>query len=278
MNPRVLVDGVEVDVVSSRDRGLAYGDGVFETMLVSEAELRWWPAHLARLQRGCARLHIAFPDAARLESEARQLCAGQQRAVLKLIVTRGAAGRGYAIPASAVATRILSLHPAPVLDPIEYDTGVALHECATRLAIQPRLAGIKHLNRLEQVLARSEWNDPGIHEGLMLDSDGRIVAATAANVFVAARGRWLTPDLGRCGVEGTCRAWMMARFPVDVVEIPRAQVLESDELFLASSLRGILPVARFGGRRWDVGPMTRIVQQALWNEVPALDPRRSASA
>jgi 4-amino-4-deoxychorismate lyase len=278
VNPRVLVDGVECDAVSAQDRGLSYGDGVFETMLVAAGRLPWWQAHLARLQRGCARLRIDMPDDGVLAAEARDLCRDQARAVLKLIVTRGAAGRGYSIASATRSTRILSLHPAPILDPAVYDTGVAVHECTTRLAIQPSLAGIKHLNRLEQVLARSEWDDPAVAEGLVQDMDGRIVSATAANVFIASRGRWFTPDLGRCGIEGVCRAWVMARFAVEVADIPRARLLEGDELFLSSSLRGILPVARFGGRHWDVGPMTRVVQQALWQELPAMDPQRASNA
>lgn len=277
MNARVLVDGVATGLVAVHDRGCAYGDGVFETLLVADGKMPWWDAHLARLQRGCKRLRIEAPDANLLQAEAQALAAGEARAVLKLVVTRGAAGRGYAVPSVAAPTRILSLHPAPEASPDAHERGIRLHSCHTRLAIQPQLAGIKHLNRLEQVLARSEWDDPGIAEGLMQDMEDRVVCATAANLFVARRGRWLTPDLARCGVEGICRAWVIANFAVEVGELTLDGLLDGDELFLASSVRGILPVARLGGRRWDVGPMTRIVQQALWEQVPALDPRRSAA-
>ena len=278
MSLRALVDGIELDVVSLRDRGLAYGDGVFETMRAADGRLPWWGAHHARLVRGCERLGITVPDAALLESECLRVCAGHASAVVKLVVTRGASGRGYATSPTTAPTRIVSLHPAPILEPLDYEHGVALHACRTALAIQPRLAGIKHLNRLEQVLARAEWDSADIGEGLMQDMDGRIVAATAANLFFASQGRWFTPELGRCGIEGICRGWVIGHFPVEVIDVAPQRLLDADELFLSSSLRGILPVARYGGRRWNVGPMTRIVQQTLWKDVPALDPHRDASA
>ena len=278
MSLRTLVDGIEIDAVSSRDRGLAYGDGVFEAMRVADGRVPWWPAHFARLVRGCERLGIVAPNEVLVRDECLRLAESQGDAVVKLIVTRGPAGRGYAPLKDGASTRVASLHPAPIADRDDYDTGVALHECDTRLAIQPRLAGIKHLNRLEQVLARAEWNDPSIAEGLVRDMEGRVVSATAANLFLASGGKWFTPDLSRCGIEGVCREWVRSRFAVETVDVSRAELLGSDELFLSSSLRGILPVARFGGRRWDVGPMTRVVQEALWNELPAMGPRRSARA
>jgi 4-amino-4-deoxychorismate lyase len=274
----VLINGIEGGRVSPQDRGLAYGDGLFETMLVSNGAAPWWDGHVARLRRGCERLGIELPDLPVLAAERDQLCAGVTTAVLKLIVTRGDAGRGYAPPLPSHPTRIVALHPAPARRLADYRDGIALHACRTRLAMQPALAGIKHLNRLEQVLARAEWKDEAFGEGLMFDGDGRAVCATAANIFVVVDGRLFTPDLSRCGVEGTCRAWICAHESVSTGEVDAAMLDASDEFFLASSLRGILPVARFGGRQWNVGPMTRTLQERLWQAVPALDPRRSANA
>jgi 4-amino-4-deoxychorismate lyase len=276
MSLRAMVDGREADAIDLADRGLAYGDGLFETILVAHGTPVWWEAHSARLQRGCERLRIPCPAQDLLQRECTTIAAGVERGVLKLIVTRGATGRGYAAPVEVRPSRILTLHPAPRPEAASLRDGIGLHECELRLARQPRLAGIKHLNRLEQVLARSEWDSPAFGEGLLRDDEDRIVSATAANLFLVRRGALVTPDLSRCGIEGTCRAWILARREVQVVDVDAGMLAASDELFLASSLRGILPVARIGGREWSVGPMTRSLQHELWHEVPALAPGGAA--
>jgi 4-amino-4-deoxychorismate lyase len=276
MRLRALVDGREADAIDIADRGLAYGDGLFETLLVAQGRPVWWEAHFARLQLGCERLRMPCPAQELLLRECTALADGVERGVVKLIVTRGAAGRGYAAPIEVRPSRILSLHPAPDAEPAASRNGIALHECELRLSRQPRLAGFKHLNRLEQVLARSEWESPAFGEGLLRDDEHRIVSATAANLFLVRRGALVTPDLSRCGIEGTCRAWILARRDVQVIDVDAGMLAASDELFLASSLRGILPVARIGGREWSVGPMTRSLQQELWREVPALAPAGTA--
>lgn len=273
----VLVNGVAGTTVDVADRGLAYGDGLFETLLVADGEPVWWSRHLHRLQRGCEALGIAMPDAALLRAEAARLVAGATHAVLKLVLTRGAGGRGYAPGQDVPPTRILSLHPAPDAGRAALD-GIAVRWCALQLARQPRLAGLKHLNRLEQVLARSEWNDPSVFEGLLCDSQGDLVSATAANVFVVRGGQLLTPPVAQCGIAGTCRAWLLDRASARVTTLRRDEVEQADELFICNSVRGILPVARLDGRSLDVGPMTRRWQEALWNEIPALRPATDGAA
>ena len=275
MTPRHVVNGVAAEQIAITDRGLAYGDGVFETLLVANGQPVWWDAHLARLQRGCEALGIAAPAATTLDAEARALIAGQSRAVLKILVTRGAGGRGYGADPDLAPTRVLSLHAAPMLAPDDVAHGVAVRWCDTRLAIQPRLAGLKHLNRLEQVLARNEWRDDAIAEGLMRDLEGRAVCATSANLFVVRGGALLTPALHRCGVAGTARSWVLQRHDVAEVDLTVEDIEQADELLLCSSVRGILPVARLGGRRWNAGPMTQSLQAALWRDVPALRPATS---
>lgn len=169
------------------DRGLAYGDGVFETVLVRDGTPLLWDAHLARLTRGCERLGFPAPQRDELDPLPARAPAGLS--VLKLIVTRGSGGRGYMAPADP-EPRLLVQHLPFAPAESRWREGVRVRHCALRLGIQPRLAGLKHLNRLENVLARDEWSDPDIAEGLLCDSEGRIIEATCMNLFWNVTGAW----------------------------------------------------------------------------------------
>lgn len=248
------------------DRGLAYGDGVFETLRVFRGRPVLWREHLARLRRGLRRLRIEA-DLDFAAARALELAGDIDDGVLKLLLTRGSGGRGYAPFDAAEPLLLLSRHPAPAAPPAQ---GLVLRWCDTRLAIQPALAGIKHLNRLEQVLARAEWRDPRVHEGLCLDSEGRVVCATAANVFLLRRDRWLTPRLDRCGVEGCLRAWLLRRVAgIDAVDVFPQDIESAAAVFLASSLRGILPVRRIGPRRLAPHPALAELQARVARAFPA---------
>lgn len=262
----VLRGGQRQAGIDPADRGLAYGDGVFETMLVHQGGPVWWDAHWARLTEGASRLGFQLPEQAPVRGHAMSLLAeAPLRAVLKLIVTRGAAGRGYAPPGEAEPTVVLSVHAAPA------EPGpIALRWCALRWADQPRLAGIKHLNRLEQVLARAEWTDPAVFEGLVLDARGAVASATAANVFVRRAGEWLTPPVEASGIAGLLRGWVLANAPAARVAVfTPAELLAADEVFLCNAVRGILPVRRLGGREWADGAATAALRRQLAAAEPA---------
>lgn len=269
----VLVDGVAAESMGVDSRALNYGDGLFETLLVQEGRPVWWGEHLARLRRGCEVLGLRLPDPDLLAHEAEQLCGGQQRAVLKILLAREGAGRGYAPEPGARSQRILSLHAAPPLVAADYLAGVTLRWCETRLALQPRLAGLKHLNRLENVLARAELAHTGAAEGLMLDMAGRVTCATAANVFALRGGRLRTPALRAAGINGVCRDWILSRAEVEIGELLPQDLERADAVFVCSSLRGILPAARLGTRTYRPQPLIAGLMAQLWNEVPALAPQ-----
>lgn len=269
----VLVDGAPAESIGVDNRALNYGDGLFETLLVQDGRPIWWGEHLARLRRGCEVLGLRLPDPDLLAHEADQLCDGQQRAVLKILLAREGAGRGYAPEPGARSQRVLSLHPAPPLVAADYIDGVHLRWCQTRLALQPRLAGLKHLNRLENVLARAELVHGEAAEGLMLDMAGRVTCATAANVFALRGGRLRTPALRAAGIAGICRDWVLSRVPVEITELLPQDIERADALFVCSSLRGILPVARLEQHRYRPHPLIAGLMAQLWNEVPALAPQ-----
>jgi len=267
MNARVLREGRVRLWLEPGDRGLAYGDGVFEPLLVHASEPVWWQEHWQRLLRGAARLGLSVPD----ENEVRHECMAMladapSRAVLKIVLTRGSGGRGYRPPADATPTVVLSTHPAPgpLARPLH------LRWAKTTLALQPALAGIKHLNRLEQVLARAEWDDPDVDEALVCDGEDRVVSAISANLFVLLGGRWLTPSVERCGIAGIARQWLLANLPAAAVaELNPAEVSRADALFLCNSVRGILPVRRLGNREWPRDDAVAPVQALLAAAHPA---------
>ncbi|MDI9239376.1 aminodeoxychorismate lyase [Lysobacter sp. LF1] len=247
------------------DRGLAYGDGLFETMRAHGGVIHWWPAHWHRLERGAQVLRIPLPDEARVRRECEALLDGGA-GVLKLVLTRGAGGRGYAPPVSPIPHWAISLHPVPDRGPAD---GLHLRWCDTRLALQPVLAGIKHCNRLEQVLARAEWNEPDIHEGLVRSMEGDVVCATAANVFVLRNDHWTTPAVDRCGIAGVCRDWALQALGADETRLAVTDVEAADAIFLCNAARGILPVARLRDRSWRPHPQVLELQRRLAAEHPA---------
>lgn len=247
-----------VDGVSSANRGLNYGDGLFETMRVHRGALPLWPRHLARLREGALRLGIALPEQTFIEARIADAIAGIDAGVLKLLLTRGDGGRGYAPPIDAPPVWTLALHSLPPMP-----ATLRLHACDTRLAIQPALAGIKHCNRLEQVLARAEVERAGCDEGLMRDTDGRPVCATSANLLVYRDGRWLTPPLERCGVAGVLRGWLLEQGLLDVAELAQEDVGDANAVALCNAVRGILPVSRLGDRAWPQHPAILELQARL---------------
>ncbi|WP_434569352.1 aminodeoxychorismate lyase [Pseudomonas sp. Z3-8] len=258
------VDGQPADALSLKDRGLAYGDGLFETIAVRDGKLVLLEGHLQRLALGCRRLAISADWAvlnAELQAYAQQLGDG----VLKLIVTRGDSLRGYAANPSAQARRILQGSPPAAYPLAHAEQGVQLFPCTTRLSEQPLLAGLKHLNRLEQVLARAEWSDTEHAEGLMLDMSGRVIEGVFSNLFMVHDGALITADLSRCGVAGVMRGQLLFQAESDgiatqVTDIRLEQLHQADEVFVCNSVYGVWPVRGCGSARWPVGPLTRKLQ------------------
>ena len=251
-----LINGQFADTIPFDDRGLAYGDGLFETFALQGGNILFRERHLARLQRGARRLMIDL-DMAATNAELDLLSAqwGSDRAVLKLIVTRGSSGRGYGIDPLAPARRIVTVATVADYPASYYRSGIELALCQTPLAIAPLLAGIKHLNRLEQVLARAELTARQ-QEGLLLDSEGWVVEGSFSNLFLVKDHCLLTPLLDRCGVAGIAREVIIeqalaAGIAVLQQRVSLAEVMEADALFMTNSLIEAWPVRQFNGRQFD---------------------------
>ena len=262
MHARMLIDGVAAEQISALDRGLAYGDGLFESIRLIGTVAPLWSRHVRRLAESCERLRLAVPDTTQLWREVLEVTRDMPHSVVRITLTRGIGERGYALPVALRPTRVLAAFPPPQTAHQPYAQGVRMRVCDIRLAEQPLLAGMKHLNRLEQVLARAEWNDPAIAEGLLCDSHDRVISATMANLFAVIDGVLLTPALDRCGVAGVARAEVLATYPqTQVGELTLDALRDACEVFLTSSVRGILPVCSLGERDYAVGEITRQLQQ-----------------
>jgi len=265
----MLINGRAQDHLSARDRGLHFGDGVFETIAVDAGRALCLDRHLARLTRGCTQLTLPVPQRATLEEECARVCDGVERAVLKIMVTRGVGGRGYAPNRGAMPTRIVARYPWPAYPADSRADGVAVRICRTRLGRNPRLAGIKHLNRLEQVLARTEEQSAQCDEGLMLDDAGRLIEGIVSNVFVRRNGRLCTPDLSECGVAGIMREMVLeAAQPLtglapEIAALSVDDFSTADECFLTNSLIGIWPIKVIAGQPMHVGPVAHELQKLL---------------
>lgn len=266
---KALVNGVPVDTLPVSDRALHYGDGLFETVAVIDGKPLRWERHMQRLQAGCLRLRLALPDTEKLRTEVEKVSLHSTRAVAKIIVTRGSGGHGYRADDSGSPTRIVMARGWPEHPADAATGGVAVRWCQMRISRQPALAGIKHLNRLEQVLARAEWRDE-YAEGLLCDSDENTIEGTMSNLFLVAAGTLRTPDLSESGVAGVVRAEIMdtaARLgiPTDIAHIKKSDVESADELFLTNSLIGIWPIARLESKSYVVGQITQTLQKTLRN-------------
>ncbi len=241
------------------DRGLQYGDGVFETMAVRDGRARFFEWHLARLADGARRLAMPVPDQGDL---AGQIAAAwpDGRGIVKLICTRGPSGRGYRPPPQVKPTCVAAGFAWPAWPASAWSEGIRLRYCRTRFGRNPQLAGIKHLNRLEQVLARAEWDDDDIAEGLMMDDRELVISGTQSNLFAVIAGRTVTPALDQCGVAGVMRGafrrWAAEHDNAVVERGIRAGELETaTEIFVTNALIGAWPVRECAGRRVRSGSL-----------------------
>ena len=262
--PTALVNGEPTDYLTISDRGLAYGDGVFETISSVDGKPCLWGKHLNRLLGGCNSLGIIFNNVPELEKEVFLLSEqAKPYGVIKVIITRGSKALGYRIQSSDKPSRIVQFQHRQAFSEVLYKEGVAACFCKQRLAHNPRLAQIKHLCRLEQVIARMEWQDE-YHEGIMFDYQNNAIEGTMSNLFIVKDSALKTPKLDHCGVQGVMREWIIEQcsarhITVTETEIDRQAILEADGLFFCNALIRVWPVRSLEARHYDI----QVVHQLL---------------
>jgi 4-amino-4-deoxychorismate lyase len=274
----VHIDGQAATGIDVLDRGLHYGDGLFETIACRAGQPRFLDLHLQRLAEGCTRLAIRYTDFPALATQIRTVAATQSECLIKLILTRGSAtARGYGAQGDEVARTVLLQYRWPPEDPSAWERGIAVRSARGRVGENPALAGLKHLSRLEQVLIRGEWTDPAIQEALVFSSSGWLVSGTMSNVFLVTDGRIMTPAITHAGIRGVMRRVVMdaahrGGHEVTEATLDAAAVATAAEIFLTNARIGIWPVRSLDGRARAVGPVTRQLQQWL---LPLLEPRHA---
>ncbi len=269
----VLINGQPGNLIDISDRGFQYGDGLFETILFFRDRLVLFSRHMDRLQQGCSRLGIPFPGMERLAKEANAVAQAGE-GVVKILLTRGCGGRGYNAPAEPKSNRVVSWHPLPDNFSAACN-GIQLQHCQTALSIQPLFAGIKHCNRLEQILASHELLNPALSEGLMLDTEGFVVEGTRTNLFFVKADILYTPLLDRCGVEGIAKGWILEQAKKAGIKTREERIrletlAQADEIFMTNSIYGVMPVVKFQAnasiKDYPIGVLTLSFQKA-WEKL-----------
>lgn len=275
-NHTYLVNGSLGQAISVFDRGFSYGDGVFRTMKIRNGLPVSWPFHYQKLVADCAVIGIVCPSAELLMGDLqklfeKELFSENLTQVAKIIVTRGEGERGYAPPVITVPTRVVIKSTLPQYAESNYDKGVQLHVCDIKLAAQPKLAGIKHLNRLENVLARMEWREDTIFDGLLLDQAGNIIECTMSNVFARFGSDLLTPDLSQCGVSGITRQRILGLggvlgLHVGVKSLTLDQIMQADEIIICNSLFGAFQVTQINNKIWPQQALAAKIRAVVTND------------
>ncbi len=263
----ILVNGEQQHTINTTDRGLLYGDGLFETIEVSQQRPVFLAQHLVRLKTGCQILKIPYPVEALLLDEINQACQAVEQGIVRVMLTRGSGGRGYRQSDTIRVTRIVALYPFPEY-PENYKTrGIKARFCQFRLGLNPLLAGLKHNNRLEQVLARAEWGDD-FQEGLMLNLNEHVIEGTMSNLFVIKNQLIYTPEIKLSGIKGVIRQLIIDiaeqnNMPLQEAELTREFILAADELFVTNSVIGVWPIKSLQNKSYSVGQLTQKITRLL---------------
>lgn len=270
----IIINGKPENRINISDRGLQYGDGIFETIAYRNGKAEFLEAHLSRLSVGCQRLRIPFQQQTQLQKELAIVLneLADNDAVVKIIISRGSGGRGYLADSNIEPTRIISTYPIPSYSENRTKIGVKVRFCQQRLSENSSLAGIKHLNRLEQVLARNEWHDPAIAEGIMLDQHDHIIEGTMSNLFVVKAAKLMTAELSKSGVAGIIRSQIIALAGANNIDCKEATLTKStlvnaDEVFVCNSIVGLWPVISIVDSKieynYSIGKITTQLQGLL---------------
>jgi 4-amino-4-deoxychorismate lyase len=272
---RTLINGIAAAYVSVADRGLSYGDGLFETIACRGSDLLFLDQHLLRMEHGARLLDIPFPNRALFLQDIAVLLddSVEAKSVIKLVLTRGHGERGYRYQAGQVPTRICMRSPWPAHVAQWRRHGIRARFCDTPASINPRLAGIKSLNRLENVLASSELGRE-FDEGFLCDSDGHVVEGTMSNLFAVIDDAVVTPDLSHCGIAGIMRQQIIDSadeigIGIETGQLTRGDLLSSEEIFISNSVIGLCVLKQLEQQSYDRHMTAEAIRARLITKIKA---------
>ncbi len=264
MTPVILIDGKKQSKASIFNRNTQFGDGLFETCLVENKKLLFWSNHFERMKLGCDRLKISMIDETLWLSDIKKAFSLMKidNCIVKLVLSRGESLRGYSYKDNIRPIRITIVSE---LKKNNQDKGFSLEFCNSGYNSNPKLAGIKHCNRLEQVIARAGIK---VDDGIMLDENENVVSVTQGNIFCVQGNRLITPNLDKCGIEGTRRAVILKiavdlGFDINIKNLSVAELLRSDEVFISNSIQGVGPVNQIEDFVYSKHKITEIISEAL---------------
>jgi 4-amino-4-deoxychorismate lyase len=264
MNPVVLIDGKKQSKASIFNRNTQFGDGLFETCLVENKKLFFWSNHLERMRLGCDRLNISMIDETLWLSDIRKAFSliKIDNCIVKLVLSRGESLRGYSYKDNIRPIRMIIVSE---LKRINQNMAFSLEFCKNGYNSNPKLAGIKHCNRLEQVIARAGIKND---DGIMLDENENVISVTQGNIFCVQGNKLITPNLDKCGIEGTRRAVILnivadLGFDISIKDISVKELLRSDEVFISNSIQGVVPVNRIEDFVYSKHKITEIISETL---------------
>jgi 4-amino-4-deoxychorismate lyase len=264
MTPVILIDGKKQSKASIFNRNTQFGDGLFETCLVENKKLLFWSNHFERMKLGCDRLKISMIDETLWLSDIKKAFSLMKidNCIVKLVLSRGESLRGYSYKDNIRPIRITIVSE---LKKNNQDKGFSLEFCNSGYNSNPKLAGIKHCNRLEQVIARAGIK---VDDGIMLDENENVVSVTQGNIFCIQGNRLITPNLDKCGIEGTRRAVILKiavdlGFDINIKNLSVAELLRSDEVFISNSIQGVGPVNQIEDFAYSKHKITEIISEAL---------------
>ncbi|GAA5137039.1 aminodeoxychorismate lyase [Thalassotalea piscium] len=244
------VNGIQTTDLSINDRGLSYGDGFFTTAKIFNGRIEFQQCHIERLKKASKVLSIAPLNFDKINKDITELALSYSLAVIKIVITAGKGGRGYARPESLTPSIIISIFDFPSHYKQWQQQGISLGIAQAKLGLNPLLQGIKHLNRLEQVLIRAELDQSIFDELLVCDFNNNIIEVSSANIFWKIDSCWFTANVGSAGVNGVIRQQILALFPdVKVVSSPVNILDEASTMFVCNSVMGIVPIRSFNQRR-----------------------------
>lgn len=255
------LDDTQPDI---QDRALHYGDGLFETMLLESEKIPFWDLHYRRLSESAQRLSIKCPDKAWFEKQLEAYLDLKKNLVIKILLSRGSGGRGLMLPDELTPNIYLLHYPYAKSDKIQHVKAIISE---ITLPKNKNLAGLKHLNRLDYVMATQALNRlPDYNEAILCDDDGYIIEGIVHNVFFVKNNEICTPDLSDCGVEGICRQLIIKKLKnknidVNIGRFSIESILTASECFFCNSVQGIRPVILIQDKVLGIGPVSQQLQQ-----------------